>query len=96
MKPHSNNTTFILYSDLSDTSTVWIAFGKLEEGSAERTQQISNAKSIKDLYVNLTLVDLKEIASMAPSEPEVEEDLLHVAAPQVDSDQTQKHHEVSL
>lgn len=54
-------------------------FGKLEEGSAERTQQISNAKSIKDLYVNLTLVDLKEIASMAPSEPEVEDEAVEEA-----------------
>jgi hypothetical protein len=56
-------------------------FGKLEEGSAERAQQIANAKSIKDLYVSLTLVDLKEIASSATSEVESVEDEVVEEAP---------------
>ena len=50
-------------------------FGKLEDGSTERSKHISAAKSIKDLYVSLTLVDLKEIASSAaPTVVEVPEE----------------------
>jgi hypothetical protein len=50
-------------------------FGKLEDGSPERSKHISAAKSIKDLYVSLTLVDLKEIASLAaPDVVDVQEE----------------------
>lgn len=49
-------------------------FGKLKDGSKERTEQIANAKAIKDLYVGLTLVDLKQIASLAV--PVVEEEVV--------------------
>ncbi|CAA6830381.1 MAG: Unknown protein [uncultured Aureispira sp.] len=50
-------------------------FGKLEDGSTERAKHILSAKSVKDLYVSLTLVDLKEIASSAaPDAADVQEE----------------------
>ncbi|MBL4649382.1 MAG: hypothetical protein JKY03_06585 [Aureispira sp.] len=52
-------------------------FGKLAEGSAERSKHISAAKNVKELYVSLSLVDLKEIASSAaPDVVAVEEEVV--------------------
>ncbi len=51
-------------------------FEKLEKGGAERSKHIANAKSVKDLYVTLSLADLKEIASLAaPDTVEVVEEV---------------------
>lgn len=42
-------------------------FEQLEKGSAARSQYIANARAVQDLYVSLTLVDLKEVAKLAGS-----------------------------
>lgn len=57
-----------------------IAYRKLEKGSKERAQHNANLEMIKDLYSELTFLDLKELAKLAtPNAKKVEEEVVEEA-----------------